>query len=85
MHRNKFLIGGVIGVYISNIVNEVIRTISSQLIFFCEKVLNVQKRKSNQNRLTKKLREQKATKATSFGVQKLLRGGKLIILPFLKN
>ena len=82
MHTNKFLIGGVIGVYISNIVNEVIRTISSQLIFFYEKVLNVQKRKSNQNQLTKKV---KGTKATSFGVQKFLRGEKLVILPFLKN
>ena len=32
--KNKFSIGGLIGVHISNIVNEVIRTISSLLIFF---------------------------------------------------
>ena len=82
MRTNKFFIGGLIGEHISNIVNEVIRTISSQLIFFYEKVLNAQKRKSNQNQLTKKV---EWTKATSFGVQKFLRGEKLVILPFLKN
>ena len=82
MRTNKFFIGGLIGEHISNIVNEVIRTISSQLIFFYEKVLNAQKRKSNQNQLTKKV---KGTKATGFGVQKFLRGEKLVILPFLKN
>ena len=55
MRTNKFFIGGLIGEHINNIVNEVIRTISSQLIFFYEKVLNAQKRKSNQNQLTKKV------------------------------
>ena len=46
MCTNKFSIGGLIGVHVSNIVNDVIRTI---LIFFYEKILNVQKRKPNQN------------------------------------
>ena len=46
MCTNKFSIGGLIGVQVSNIVNDVIRTIS---IFFYEKILNAQKRKPNQN------------------------------------
>ena len=51
---------------ISSIVNEVITTISSQFIFFFEKILNAQKGKSNQNQPTKtKISEQKTTKATS--------------------
>ena len=49
---NKFLTGGLIGVHVSSIIYE-LNTISSQLIFFYEKILNAQKRKPNQNQLTK--------------------------------
>ena len=51
MRTNKFSIGGLIGVHVSNIVNDVIRTIS--IFFFYEKILNAQKRKPNQNQPTK--------------------------------
>ena len=41
------------GVTHRSMVNEVIRTILSLVIFFYENVLSSQKRKSNQNQLTK--------------------------------
>ena len=50
MLTNKFSIGGLTGVHVSSIGNEVIRTIS---IFFNQKILNAQKRKSSQNKLQK--------------------------------
>ena len=50
----SFLIGRLIGVHVSSIVNEAIKTISSQFIlFFYEKNLSAQKRKSNQSQPTK--------------------------------
>ena len=84
MHTNKFLIGGLIGVHVSSIVNEVAKTILSQFIFLYGKILNAQKRKSKSTNKIK-LSKQKATKATIFCAQKLLRGRKLVILRFLKK
>ena len=46
MCTDKFSIGELIGVHVSGIVNELIRTISSQFsffFFFCKKILSVQK------------------------------------------
>ena len=65
MRRNKFSIGGLIWVHVSSIVNEVIRTISSQL--FLQKVFERTKTQINQNQPTKiKINEQKTTKAMVF-------------------
>ena len=66
---------------ISSIVNEVIRTISSQFIFFYE---NAQIRKSNQNQLTKqKQANKKQQRQQVFArAQKFLRGWKSFILCF---
>ena len=62
MRTNKFSIGGLIGLHVSSVVFEVIRTISSLFIIFvvvCEKILSPQKRKSNQSQLTKQTQENK--------------------------
>ena len=86
MRTNKFLIGGLIGVHVSSIVNEFIKTILSQFILFLRKNF---KRTKTQIKLSPtnktKLSEQKKTKATIFCVQQLLRGGKLVILRLLKK
>ena len=51
--------------------------------FFYEKILSVQKRKSNQNQPTKtQTSEQKTTKATIFRAYKFLREENLVILCF---
>ena len=54
----------------SSIVNKVIRTISSLFIlfylFFYEKILNAQKRKSNQNQPTKQKQANKAQQRQQF-------------------
>ena len=60
----------------SSIVNEVIKTILSQLTFFTKKSKPTNKTK---------LSEQETTKATIFRAQKLLRGRKLVILRFIKK
>ena len=60
--------------------------LSIQFQFFCEKILSAQKRKSTQKPTNKtKTSKQKTTKATIFRAEKLLRGGKLFILRFLKK
>ena len=46
MCTNKFLIDGLIGVHVSSIVYEVIRTISGQSIFFHENILSVKKQQN---------------------------------------
>ena len=43
MCTDKFSIGRLIKVHVSSIVNEAIKTISSQFFFFYEKILSVQK------------------------------------------
>ena len=70
------LLSGYIGMQGSSIVNEVIKTISNQFIFFHEKFLSVQKHVTSKNELTnQKINEQKTTKATILlCAQKLLRG-----------
>ena len=74
------MIGGLIRVHISSIVNEVIKTISSQ---FFLRILNSQKLKSNQNQLTKqKQGRKKQQRQQVLAVQKLLRGWKPLILHF---
>ena len=76
----------MIGVQVSSIVNEVIRTILRLLFFFFYgNILNAQKRKSSQKKPNKKTSAQKTIKATIFCVQKLLAGGKLFILRFFLN
>ena len=82
MHTNKFSIRWLTGAHISSIANEFIRTILS---LFYEKILNAQKRKSNQNQLTKQKQVNKNNKRNNFYAQKLLRRKKLFILHFLKK
>ena len=53
MRGNKLSIDGLIGVHVSSMVELVIMTISSQFLFFYKKGLSVQKRKLNQNQITK--------------------------------
>ena len=50
--------------------------------FFCEKILNEQKRKSNKNQLTKQKNEQKTTKATIFAHTKTLKRIKIVCFAF---
>ena len=66
MRTNKFSIGVLIGVQVSIIVNEVIRTISSQCIFFTKKFgrTKTQIRPKPTNKT--KLSEKKTTKAKIF-------------------
>ena len=59
MLTNKFLIGRLIRVHVSSIVNEAIKTISRQFIFFTKKVLNVQKHIRDQNQ---PIRQKQASK-----------------------
>ena len=69
-------------VHVSSIVNEVIKTIS----IFLRKILNAQKRKSNQNQLTKQKQvNEKQQRQRFFCAKNLLRWGKLFILHFLKK
>ena len=89
-NKNKYvqivLSGGWIGVHASSIINEVIRTISDLLTFLLRKNLERTKMQIKPKTTNKtKISEQKATKATSFCTQKLLRGGKLFMLLFLKK
>ena len=72
----------MIGVHVSSVVNEIIKTIS----IFLRKNLELTKTQIKLKPTNKtKTSEQKATKATVFGAQKLLRGGKLFVLLFLKK
>ena len=74
------------GVHISGRVNEIVRIILSLFMFFYEKVYeNAQKRKSNQNQQTKQKQANKKNKGNSFSAQNVPRGGKLLILRFLKK
>ena len=66
MRTNKSSIGGLIGVLVSSTVNEVIGTISSLFSFFYERILNAQKRKSNQNQLTKQKQANKKQQRQQF-------------------
>ena len=84
MCRNKFWIGGLIGVHVSSIVNEVIRTILSLFIFFYRKILSAQKLKSNQNQQTKQKQANKKQQKQRFSVQKNLTG-KIGYFAFLKK
>ena len=55
----------------------------ASLFFFYEKILNAQKRKSNQNHLTKKNKRTKNNKGKKFlRAEKLLRRSKLFPLLF---
>ena len=75
--RNSTLQGFVnCAVHLSSIVFEVIRTISSQLIYyFYEKILNAQKRKSNKSQLTKQKQANKKQQRQQFPrAKKRLRG-----------
>ena len=85
MRKNKFSIGWLIGVHVSSTVNEVIKTILSQFFFlrknFKRTKTQIKSKPTNKTKLSK----QKTTKATSFCAQKLLTGGKLVILHFLKK
>ena len=84
MRTSKFSISGLIGVDFSSIVNEAIKTILSQFIFFLQKDFERTKTQINQNQPTKtKITEQKTTMATVFlHVQELLREWKSFVLGF---
>ena len=73
MHANKLLIGGLIVVYVSSDVFEVIRMILSQ--FFFSNKFRVQK-DTSQAKINYKIKisEQKATKGIIFREQKIFRG-----------
>ena len=71
MRTSKFSISGLIGVDFSSIVNEAIKTIPSQFIFFLQKDFERTKTQINQNQPTKtKISERKTTKATGFCAHK---------------
>ena len=82
MHTNKFTIRWLTGVHISTIANEFIRTILS---LFYEKILNAQKRKSNQNQLTKQKQVNKKQQTPQFLCTKTYKKGKIVYLAFLKK
>ena len=48
MHTNKFSIGGLIGVHVSSIVNEAIRTNSGQFKIFLRAIFATQKTQNKQ-------------------------------------
>ena len=86
MRTSKFSIGGLIGVHISSVVNKVIRKMTFFFFFFLQKNLERIKTQIEPKPTNKiKLSEQRTTKATFFRAEKLLRGGKLFILRFLKR
>ena len=65
MRTNKFSIGGLIGVHVSSMVNEVIRTIENQFTIFLRKDFARAKTQIKPKPAKKiKLIEQKTTKAT---------------------
>ena len=79
MRTNKFLIDGLIGVHVSSIVHEVIRTIS----IFLQKIFKRTKTLTKPKPTNKiKLSKQKGTKAIIIRAQKRLRGRKLFVLRF---
>ena len=73
----------MIGVYVSSMLYDVIRTISS--LFFLKTILNTQKHLTRKNQLTKQTQASTEQNATIFCAQKLLRGGISITLHFLKK
>ena len=82
MHTNKFSIRWLTGAHISSIANEFIRTILS---LFYEKILNAQKRKSNQNQLTKQKQVNKKQQTQQFLCTKTSKKEKIVYLAFLKK
>ena len=85
MCTNKFLIGGLIRVDVSSIVNKVIRTISSLFIFFLRKYFERKKRKSSQNQPTKQKQVNKNNKDNNFSCRNTSKRVKIICLAFLTN
>ena len=82
MHINKFSIRWLTGVHISTSANEFIRTILS---LFYENILNAQKRKSNQNQLTKQKQVSKKQQTQQFLCTKTYKKEKIVYLAFLKK
>ena len=82
MRTHKFLIGLLVGVHASGIVNKVIRTNLSLFIFIFTKILERTKTEIKPKHPNK---TKTTTKTTVFYAQKLLRRKKLFILPSLKK
>ena len=81
MRTNKFSIGGLIGVHVTNILNKLSRqSFFLRKDFKCTEV-QIKPKPTHKTKLS----EQKTTKATDFCAQELLRGRKLLILSFLKK
>ena len=78
---NKFAIGSLRWLYASSIVNESIKTIPSQFIFFKRTKTQIKPKPTNKT----KLNEQKTTKATAFCAEKILRRRNVVILRFFLN
>ena len=75
MRTNKFSADGLIGVHVSSIVYEAIRTVSSLFIFFIKKFethKNMPQAKTNQQNKNKQTLNNKAN--NFLRAQKLLRG-----------
>ena len=81
MCKNKFLLGELIGVHVSSIVNESIRTIS---VFF-EKTLSTQKCKSSKNQLKKQKQANKIQQRQQFFAHKTSERRKIICFALLKK
>ena len=75
MGTSKFSIGGLMGVHLSSIGNEVIKTISSQFIFFVKKFW-AHKTKSNQNQPPKQKQVNKKQQRQQFFAYRNLSEGK---------
>ena len=70
----------------SSIVNEAIKTISSQfIIFFLGKVFSAQKHKSSQNQPTKQKQTNKNNKGNNFSSRKSFKRVKIVCFAFLKK
>ena len=83
MRANKFSIGVLIGVQVSIIVNEVIRTISRQCIFFTKKFWvrkSANQTKTNQQNKTKRGKNNK-----NFSCIKTPKRGEIGYFAFLKK
>ena len=81
IHTNKNKSVQIVG-RASSIVNEVIRTIS---IFFYEKILSAQKRKSSKNQLTKQKQVNKKQQRLQFFGHKTSKRRNIVCFAFLKK
>ena len=85
MRTNKFSIGRLIGVHVSSIINEVIKTISSQFILFYKKIFAYKNANQTKHNQQKYKQTNKKQQRQQFLRRKTSKRGKIGYFAFLKK